>query len=45
VKALRELVDLPTEKLLEARYEKFRRMGRYLEGDAGGPPPNNGRPV
>ncbi len=25
---------MPTEKLLAARYEKFRRMGRFLEGDA-----------
>ena len=37
VKTLRELVDLPTDKLLAARYEKFRRMGRFLEGDAAGP--------
>jgi acetyl-CoA carboxylase carboxyl transferase subunit alpha len=36
LKALRELVDLPTDKLLAARYEKFRRMGKYFEG---GPPP------
>jgi acetyl-CoA carboxylase carboxyl transferase subunit alpha len=34
LKALRELVDLPTEKLLAARYEKFRRMGKFLEGSA-----------
>jgi acetyl-CoA carboxylase carboxyl transferase subunit alpha len=44
VKTLRELVDLPTDELLEKRYEKFRHMGRYLEGDAAGPPPTNGRP-
>src|SRR5688572_17842567 len=43
VKTLRELVDLPTDELLEKRYEKFRHMGRYLEGDAAGPPPANGR--
>jgi len=31
VKALRELLATPTEQLLEARYEKFRRMGVFLE--------------
>jgi acetyl-CoA carboxylase carboxyl transferase subunit alpha len=45
VKTLRELVDLPTDELLEQRYEKFRRMGRFLEGDAAGPAPTNGRPT
>jgi acetyl-CoA carboxylase carboxyl transferase subunit alpha len=30
--ALRELVGRPTEQLLEKRYEKFRRMGVFLEG-------------
>jgi len=45
LKCLRELVDMPTEKLLESRYEKFRRMGRFLEGDAAGAaPPGNGKP-
>jgi acetyl-CoA carboxylase carboxyl transferase subunit alpha len=39
LKSLRELVDLPPEKLLAARYEKFRRMGQFLEGDAAGPAP------
>jgi len=29
--ALRDLVKLPTDKLLKARYEKFRRMGRVEE--------------
>jgi acetyl-CoA carboxylase carboxyl transferase subunit alpha len=43
LKTLRELVDQPTEKLLAARYEKFRRMGRFLEGEAAGPSPVNGR--
>jgi acetyl-CoA carboxylase carboxyl transferase subunit alpha len=33
LKTLRELVDTPTDKLLAARYEKFRSMGRFLEGD------------
>jgi acetyl-CoA carboxylase carboxyl transferase subunit alpha len=34
LKTLRELVDMPTDKLLAARYEKFRRMGVFLDGDA-----------
>ena len=33
IKTLRELVDQPTDKLLAARYDKFRRMGRFLDGD------------
>jgi acetyl-CoA carboxylase carboxyl transferase subunit alpha len=45
LKTLRELVDLPAERLLAARYDKFRRMGRFLEGDAAGPAPSNGRPI
>ncbi len=40
VKALRELVDQPMDKLLSNRYGKFRRMGRYLEGDSNGGPSN-----
>jgi acetyl-CoA carboxylase carboxyl transferase subunit alpha len=47
VKALRELVDLPTDKLLSARYDKFRRMGQFLEGGSSTAsdqePPTNGR--
>ena len=31
IKSLRELVGQPTDRLLEARYAKFRRMGVYLE--------------
>ncbi|NOY41080.1 MAG: acetyl-CoA carboxylase carboxyltransferase subunit alpha [Planctomycetes bacterium] len=31
IKTLRELLKLPTEKLLSERYEKFRRIGPYLE--------------
>ncbi len=31
VKTLRELTDMPTEQLLAERYEKFRRMGQFLE--------------
>ena len=42
VKTLRELVDQPTDKLLAARYEKFRRMGQFLEPDA---PAANGAPT
>jgi len=30
-KTLRELLDLPTEELISQRYEKFRRMGPFLE--------------
>jgi acetyl-CoA carboxylase carboxyl transferase subunit alpha len=45
LKCLRELVDMPTEKLLESRYEKFRRMGRFLEDDAAGAQPGNGKPT
>jgi acetyl-CoA carboxylase carboxyl transferase subunit alpha len=33
VRTLRELVDQPAEKLVEARYEKFRRMGVFLEAE------------
>jgi acetyl-CoA carboxylase carboxyl transferase subunit alpha len=44
LKCLRELVDMPTEKLIESRYEKFRRMGRFLESDAESGPPGNGKP-
>ena len=34
---LRELVDQPNDKLLAGRYDKFRRMGQFLEpgADAG----------
>src|SRR3954453_18935420 len=44
IKSLRELVDMPTDKLLATRYDKFRRMGQFLEGDAAGPAPVNGKP-
>ena len=30
--ALRELIEQPIDQLLEARYQKFRRMGVFLEG-------------
>ncbi|GMQ80560.1 MAG: acetyl-CoA carboxylase carboxyltransferase subunit alpha [Planctomycetia bacterium] len=32
IRSLRELADCPIDELLARRYEKFRRMGRYLEG-------------
>ncbi len=35
LKCLRELVGTPTEKLLANRYDKFRRMGVFLEGAPG----------
>jgi acetyl-CoA carboxylase carboxyl transferase subunit alpha len=41
VKTLRELVDQPTDKLLAARYDKFRNMGEFLEPGA---EPTNGIP-
>ena len=41
VKTLRELVDQPTDKLLAARYDKFRNMGEFLEPGA---EPANGVP-
>ena len=31
IKSLKELVALPVDELLAARYEKFRRIGRFLE--------------
>jgi acetyl-CoA carboxylase alpha subunit len=34
IKTLRELVELPTDKLLQARYDKFRQMGQFLEPGA-----------
>jgi acetyl-CoA carboxylase carboxyl transferase subunit alpha len=40
VRTLRELVDQPTDKLLAARYEKFRRMGQFLEPGAAADPAN-----
>ena len=32
--SLRELIEQPIDQLLEARYQKFRRMGVFLEGGA-----------
>ncbi len=37
MKALRELLALPTDRLLEDRYEKFRRMGVFLEEASAAP--------
>jgi acetyl-CoA carboxylase carboxyl transferase subunit alpha len=33
-RSLRELIGLPVEKLLDGRYEKFRRMGVFLDDPA-----------
>src|SRR6478609_1816125 len=33
-RSLRELVSLPTDKLLDGRYDKFRRMGMFLDDPA-----------
>jgi acetyl-CoA carboxylase carboxyl transferase subunit alpha len=45
IKSLRELTEQSTEKLLAARYEKFRQMGRFLESDSAVPNTReNGRP-
>ena len=43
IKSLRELVDMPTDELLAKRYDKFRQMGQFLEGDAAGAVPANGK--
>ena len=34
VRTLRELVEKPVESLVDARYEKFRRMGVFAEATA-----------
>ena len=33
VKSLQKLVDEPLDQLVQKRYEKFRRIGVYLEGN------------
>jgi acetyl-CoA carboxylase carboxyl transferase subunit alpha len=38
---LRELRNLPHEELLEGRYQKFRRMGFFLDGTASEPGPSS----
>ena len=35
LKSVRELVGRPTDALLSARYDKFRKMGVFLESPAG----------
>ncbi len=42
VRSLRDLVALPTDKLLDGRYEKFRRMGVFFD-DAAAVVKTNGR--
>ena len=40
-----DVLSADVEQKLKQRYEKFRRMGRFLEGDAAGAaPPGNGKP-
>lgn len=41
LKTLRELVEMPADELLAARYEKFRLMGNFLEGAAASGEPSN----
>ena len=41
IRALRELADQPAQERLQRRYEKFRRMGVFVEG---GPPLNGQAP-
>jgi acetyl-CoA carboxylase carboxyl transferase subunit alpha len=36
VRTLRELGGQPTDALVAGRYEKFRRMGKFLEPEAAG---------
>jgi acetyl-CoA carboxylase carboxyl transferase subunit alpha len=40
VRSLRDLVALPTDKLLDLRYEKFRRMGMFLDNSGASLKPN-----
>ncbi len=39
IKCLRELTAIPKDQLVAGRYEKFRRMGVFLEGASGEPAP------
>ena len=32
IKSLRELLTIPGDELLQRRYDKFRRMGTFLDG-------------
>ena len=45
VKCLRELTTMPVDSLLQSRYEKFRRMGQFLDPDSQGAPAVNGQPA
>jgi acetyl-CoA carboxylase carboxyl transferase subunit alpha len=45
LKSLRELEGMSADQLLAARYEKFRRMGQFLEEAAPSPEPGNGKPA
>ncbi len=45
VKTLRELLAIDTPSLLQQRYEKFRRMGVFLEDAAGAEDPPSSLPV
>lgn len=40
---LRELIGLPNQQLLESRYQKFRRMGVFLEGASAKSTQHNGQ--
>jgi acetyl-CoA carboxylase carboxyl transferase subunit alpha len=40
VRTIRELVDQPNEKLLAGRYDKFRRMGQFIDPEAAAGPTN-----
>jgi acetyl-CoA carboxylase carboxyl transferase subunit alpha len=42
LRSVRELIALQTDKLLAGRYEKFRRMGVFLD-DPAGPAKSNGQ--
>jgi hypothetical protein len=33
MKSLRELLAVPGDKLIDQRYDRFRRLGQFLEGD------------
>ncbi|HEY1600415.1 MAG TPA: acetyl-CoA carboxylase carboxyl transferase subunit alpha, partial [Pirellulales bacterium] len=45
VRTLRELLQKPTDQLIEDRYEKYRRIGIYLEGGAEAPAGGNPQPA
>jgi acetyl-CoA carboxylase carboxyl transferase subunit alpha len=36
MKSLRELLAVPADKLIDQRYDRFRRLGQFLEGDQPG---------